>query len=847
MAVNKAKILKTAEKFVVQGKIQNAIAEYQKLIKEDPTDLPLVNSLGDLYVRVGNTSEAVKCFSRLAESYDNGGFIVRAIAMYKKVAKTDPTQVVSLSRLADLYLRQGLVSEARSHYLQVVESYIKRGALEEAALTLKKIIEADPENPVVEERLAEVYQHLGQTAEAVAAFHSAAIKLMRKGQYGPAEQCLKKIQSIDSQNLPATISYAEVLGEQGRTDEALEVLNKLPFADFNSEVMETVFNIYLRAGRLAEAEKTASHAIEVDNSHFKMRLPLAKAYAETGDFNHAVVQVSKITRLAIERGEGPLVESELKAILRRSPESIPALMELVKYYNHSNEPHNVPTYLEKIGTIFVRNEQLEEAAKIYLELIRLEPNEPSHRESLSSLKEHGVDVEIPPLPPMGSAGWGPTGAARPEFSPLENLITEGDLFAGYGQFAHAIEQFRKVLEIEPNNLEAHQKILEMCDKLGDFQQAATICLNLYSIFTMLGQPDEAAHYFERASRYNPDIHHQTATAPQVSGTGSSDEELQDHLRGLLEEADFYLDQSFVSEARRCLQQCADIAPNDPDVQRRFRRLQALKEKSPGPARAAEPHEGTLDLSGEMTVEGLESTSHAIPMGAGAEIQTMPELESHSYAAPPPVSPVTSPPPAPVEQAPKSNETSFADLMDDLDAEMHGAAQLEEPPVEVPPALRSDSILHQGESQGLHEVFEEFRAEFEEGDEGEAVDFETHYNLGTAFKEMGLMEEAIGEFQKALQDKSLQESNENYLRCCNLLALCFLEQRLPQVAIKWFKKALASPGHPEETYLALRYDLGCAHGMAGDKKAAMETFLDIYGTNINYRDVSEKIDELKREQ
>lgn len=77
MALNKAKVLKSAEKYVIQGKISHAIAEYQKLIKEDPTDLPLVNTLGDLYVRIGNVSEAVKCFTRLAESYDNGGFVVR--------------------------------------------------------------------------------------------------------------------------------------------------------------------------------------------------------------------------------------------------------------------------------------------------------------------------------------------------------------------------------------------------------------------------------------------------------------------------------------------------------------------------------------------------------------------------------------------------------------------------------------------------------------------------------------------------------------------------------------------------------------------------------------------------
>jgi hypothetical protein len=78
----------------------------------------------------------------------------------------------------------------------------------------------------------------------------------------------------------------------------------------------------------------------------------------------------------------------------------------------------------------------------------------------------------------------------------------------------------------------------------------------------------------------------------------------------------------------------------------------------------------------------------------------------------------------------------------------------------------------------------------------------------------------------------------------MLGLCFVEKGLPQVAIKWFTKGLSSPGRNEETYQALRYDLARAHEMAGNTKAALETFLDVYGVNINYRDVSEKIETLK---
>jgi tetratricopeptide (TPR) repeat protein len=143
---------------------------------------------------------------------------------------------------------------------------------------------------------------------------------------------------------------------------------------------------------------------------------------------------------------------------------------------------------------------------------------------------------------------------------------------------------------------------------------------------------------------------------------------------------------------------------------------------------------------------------------------------------------------------------------------------------------------------LSDVFDEFKKGME--DDGDNGDYETHYNLGIAFKEMGLMEEAIGEFQKALKSVGSDVASEEFVRCCNMLGLCFVDKGLPQVAVKWFARGLASPGRNEETYQALRYDLGCAHEMAGNQKAALETFLDVYGVNINYRDVSEKIESLK---
>ena len=87
---NKQKVLSAAEKFVQQGKLQNAITEYEKIIKADPKDLTVLNTVGDLYSRIGESDHAIECFKSVGDAYAEQGFTVKAIAMYKKLSKLRP-------------------------------------------------------------------------------------------------------------------------------------------------------------------------------------------------------------------------------------------------------------------------------------------------------------------------------------------------------------------------------------------------------------------------------------------------------------------------------------------------------------------------------------------------------------------------------------------------------------------------------------------------------------------------------------------------------------------------------------------------------------------------------------
>ncbi|HSS44369.1 MAG TPA: tetratricopeptide repeat protein, partial [Thermoanaerobaculia bacterium] len=187
-----------------------------------------------------------------------------------------------------------------------------------------------------------------------------------------------------------------------------------------------------------------------------------------------------------------------------------------------------------------------------------------------------------------------------------------------------------------------------------------------------------------------------------------------------------------------------------------------------------------------------------------------------------------PPAAPVveEQNLFADEQQFFNLAEELEKEL-----AEEAPRPLAPVMAGP----EGEAS-LEEIFREFKKGVEQ--QLSAEDYETHFNLGIAYKEMGLIDEAIGEFQLASKDAS------RTVECCSMLGLCFLEKGMPQLAIKWYRKGLGTPGIPETANIGLLYDLGCVYQSAGETELAYRTFLEVYGFNTNYRDVVHRVKELE---
>ena len=103
MAVQRDKVIASAEKLVAKGKIEPAIKEYERLLEDNPNDVNTLNRIGDLWVRINRNDEAVKTFGKIAEHYARDGFFLKAIAIFKKINRLDPSKLDIYAKLAELY------------------------------------------------------------------------------------------------------------------------------------------------------------------------------------------------------------------------------------------------------------------------------------------------------------------------------------------------------------------------------------------------------------------------------------------------------------------------------------------------------------------------------------------------------------------------------------------------------------------------------------------------------------------------------------------------------------------------------------------------------------------------
>jgi pilus assembly protein FimV len=987
MAYTKSKFVESAQKLLNQGKVPQAIAEYQQILKFEPRDQVTLMTIGELYIRQGETFQAIDYFERLAQIFVGDGFLTKAIAVYKRIAKLAPEEIRPLEKLADLYVQQGVMSEARPLFLQLAEIHLKNNRQPEAVGLLKKLLLAEPDNLRIQVRLADLYQAMGQSREAVDTYVSAAQRALARGDQAESDKLADKALKIDSHCLAATIVRARSFSSQGNLTQAAELLERVSDLDKGGEQTELLLDLYLKNANWDKATALALRVLGADSKNFGPAQKIVESLLESGQGDRAMAIIGQIRVPMIDAGEHEVIGRLQNELAGRMPGRLEPLEWLVDFYGRTSDSFRLPDALAHLGDALVAANQLDRAKAIFEQLVDRQPDSDSAKRKLDGClrkmgllgaeaepvaPEEDLQADIPkaPAPKLRPdtettfapvAGDKPVAAATPAEPQLDEetqkfiaqSLTDVDLFASYGLTQKAIGLLEAILRRAPRHTPTLEKLLDFVLGAGDDRRTAELASQLEQIHIERADLRGAERFgelrrrFQRAAgltdaelaasaapvqpeppaatipevpmievaaepiveepvlEFETPVEAEPAPAEKVQASASPDASAAQEEVDLSDEWDSMLEDSHPAEPAEKAPPARPAAPAPPPPHEVAAEPVAAAPSGSHevtefelpveePAALEQESSSFADISAELPPAAAENIaapvkeSHAptvrekppvhekpvVPEKPAppAAIEPEPEFELDqdfelvlepeplvpAYDQKPPATPIAVPPPEPepalaatdsavvAPAAGFASDQFLADLakeIDDLGLDALTPSHSEAAPLADPPEPEEKPAAL-GEHSPLKEVFDDFRAELGEmGAEDE--DLETHYNLGIAFREMGLVDEAISEFQKVAKATENGKPFRYVMQCCTLLGLAFTEKGQPGIAAIWYERALRVPGIEPESILALRYDLGVAQESAGEPEAALKSFSQVYAMNIDYRDVADRIAALQK--
>ncbi|HEY2324320.1 MAG TPA: tetratricopeptide repeat protein, partial [Thermoanaerobaculia bacterium] len=395
MAVQRDKVIANAEKLVAKGKIDAAIKEYERLLEDNPNDVNTLNRIGDLWVRINRNDEAVKTFGKIADHYSKDGFFLKAIAIYKKINKLDPSKLDIYAKLADLYAKQGLAMEAKSQYQVLADYYLKHGDPANALTIYRKISELDPSSINVHVKLADLYGQNNQTAEALKEYDRVGRMLLKRGMLDEAVQVFKKALKIDARNIDLVESLVTALLEARDYDNALSIVETALEANRDHPRLTGMWGrIQLAKGDVQSARSTLERAVRGNPDEPAIRETLAEIYLKSNNADGALEMIAPLVDKALARGERGSAVEMLNRVLRVDSGHAPTLERLVGVYMRLNEETNILASMNSLAEAHVAKGQYERASQVLERLIQREPQNSQHRNKLQFVKSQmgGIDT-----------------------------------------------------------------------------------------------------------------------------------------------------------------------------------------------------------------------------------------------------------------------------------------------------------------------------------------------------------------------------------------------------------------------------------------------------------------------
>jgi len=808
----RTKVIRRAEKFVKQGRVENAIVEYQKLIEENPQDWGLVNMVGDLYARLGKREAALEYFEKIADHYAKDGFFLKAIAIYKKMTKLNPESPDGYVRLAELYDKQGLPMETRMNYLEAAKLHLRKAQAKQAREIYESLVKLEPENHKLRLRLAELLLQQGEGSRAVDEFRAIATKLMAKGEISEAKGVLERIYQMEPDNMDIISSLADVHFKEGRTDEAIEILERmlLNHPD-NTRLLNKLGELLIKQSRLQEAAEKFKRALSLEPENLSAKFNLGVISSERGELEEAYQLMEPLIDFNISQKREKDAIAQLDTLLMREPSHIGALEKLAEVYTSLSEVEELTKVLNKLADIYLEKGFQTKGMAVLERLVDLDPDNIEYSRKLRQLQlQPSPEEEKAIIPPEDfvkeEEEVAPEELPKPEPMPdrmeavksLGDALTEVEIFIKFGLYDRALERLKEILPHYPQNIEVHESLKNIYLQKKWYEKTAHEYTLLVEICHKRGRREQAEKFIDEAVRKIPNQYLDPATFP----VGEAEE--APVIEGLEEDAERL---PFIEEL------------GEPEALREPLPTTGAEETAPPPEEMVieKELEGVELPGGEPEEKEIEEIEPS-PQEAQADSEAATAAEREPFALEEELIPQEEV--SPLEEYPEP-----------------GPEMLEQLPFSLGERKAEERVIEEeSQKEALQEILTGIKESISRqvGEE----DYETRYNLGIAYKEMKLLDEAIAEFNISLK------SPRRRLQSCTMLGICFLEKGDYAQAVEWFEKGLEWADTDEQKEGLLFY-LGQGYEQLGNKEEALDKYHLLYKMNKHFPGLGKKIKELEK--
>jgi tetratricopeptide (TPR) repeat protein len=867
VAIDREKVLAAAQKYVEKKKYDKAVVEYERIIQEDPNDARTLLKMGDLQLKMEGYGAAVATYERVGKFYAAQGFSLKAIAVYKQIREIITRHVPTLEdryshiapKLAELYQQLGLTSDALAALDEVATRLQRQNRDQEAIEVFRRIVDLDATNPLPHLRLAEALSRAKDIDGAVREFGIAAGQLAKLGRKEDALKVIERLLHHKPDTTQARAAAEIYLSRNGPND-GMQALSKLQVCfQANPRDLDTLGLLARAFTQIGQAAK----AIEVQKE-------MARIARDTGKTDLFHDLVAKLMKLAPNDEGVKRLATGSTVPPSQAPAAKVTSVPPPRARRESSQSEPSASY-EDVGEGDI------EADEQPIELRR-------------SVRQHDAEVVVDSGFDAAEEVREPTTAAG-SHGQIARILTDAASLRDAGRHEKAVEALRIGIEIAPRSVEAHTMLRDLLLEMGRTKQAVDPMIALAELLVEGLDGEGAARMLQEALTVDPD---NARANKMLRGLGY--ELVEEPDTGSEDDADArtMIGQGYDPEAPLPSYDLEEIGPED--VARRSYSEPSIRTVAAAsrpqnwqggqpPSRRSAPVDSVDDPFAErlpsFPLESAPESEAAFELRGASRPSPAVEVESE----PPPASPAPRSGPPELESALEEadffasrglfddartilneqiarlpNNLLLLERLTELEAQEHGMQGgsgtrpspsanmgVEDRAFDIAESLGGDGDRASGVGTGrsgdpvqqvdVEEVFEKFKAGVAE--QIDSDDWQSHYDLGVAYKEMGLIDDALREFDVAGRDAT------RACVCHSMVGMIHLERGNLNEAIDAFMRGLQSPDRTKDQEAALSYEIGAAYEAKRMTKQALEFFQRASRLIPSFRDTAERVRRLQK--